>query len=178
MHPILQLKDGPANLQTWAGLPALDGANRFDRLHLKSNAQVVAEGDDPSHTPLLVLGAWGEGRTAALAVDSTWHWQLEGFGDVERRFWRQLVLWLAKKDETAGERVWVKLDQRRYQQASRVDFTLGAEDEQGAPIADASFEVRVERPDGSIGSVIASRGETPPRRALPRLRRQATTESP
>jgi hypothetical protein len=108
-----------------------------------------------------VLGGWGDGRTAALAVDSTFRWQLGGGrGDVLRRFWRQLVLWLAKKDETAGERVWVRLDQRRYQQGSRVDFMLGAEDERGAGIEDASFEVRVQKPDGSEESVIPLRRAT------------------
>ena len=96
----------------------------------------------------------GDGRTAALAVDSTWHWQMEGFGEVHRRFWRQLVLWLAKKDETAGERVWVRLDQRRYQQGSRVDFTLGAEDDagraaRGRGVRRASREARRHDRDGA-----------------------------
>jgi hypothetical protein len=156
VHPIMQVKPGD-NMALWRSLPPLDGANRFDRLRLKPTAQVVAEGDDPSRSPLMVLGAWGDGRTAALAVDSTWHWQMEGFGEVHRRFWRQLVLWLAKKDETAGERVWVRLDQRRYQQGGRVDFTLGADDPQGDPLADATFEVRVEKPDQSVGEVRPAR---------------------
>jgi uncharacterized membrane protein len=157
VHPILRIKDGAENEQVWRDLPALDGANRLDRVRRKATAQVVAEGNDPSRSPLLVLSAWGDGRVAAFAADSTWHWQLEGHGDVLRRFWRQMVLWLAKKDETAGQRVWVKLDQRRYQQGSRVDFTLGAEDEQGAALENATFEVRVEKPDGTLESAIASR---------------------
>jgi uncharacterized membrane protein len=156
-HPIMQVADGPANMVAWRGLPQLDGANRLDRLRLKPTAQVVAEADNASHSPLLVLSGFGDGRTAALAVDTTWHWQLEGFGEVHRRFWRQFVLWLAKKDETAGEQVWVKLDQRRYQQGSRVDFTLGAENEDGQPIANAAFEVRVEKPDGSFETVTSAR---------------------
>jgi uncharacterized membrane protein len=150
VHPIMKVAEGPANLQAWRDLPPLDGANKFDRLRLKRTAQVVAEGDNPSRSPLLVLSGYGEGRTAAFAGDSTWHWQLEGHGDVMRRFWRQLVLWLAKKDETSGERVWVRLDQRRYQQGSRVDFTFGAEDEQRQAIDDAQFEVRIETPEGKI----------------------------
>ncbi len=152
VHAIMQIAPGD-NMALWRSLPRLDGANRFDRLRLKPTAQVVAEGDDPSRSPLLVLSAWGDGRTAALAVDSTWHWQMEGFGDVHRRFWRQFVLWLAKKDETAGERVWVRLDQRRYQQGSRVDFTLGADGPQGDPLENASFEVRVEKPDQTVETV-------------------------
>ena len=152
-HPILRIKSGPANAVLWQELPTLDGANRFDRLRLKPTATVVAEGDDARRSPLLVLGAYGDGRTAALAVDSTWHWQMEDFGEAHRRFWRQFMLWLAKKDETAGERVWVRLDQRRYQQGSRVDFTLGAEDGQGDPLKTAAFDVQIEKPDGTVTAV-------------------------
>jgi uncharacterized membrane protein len=157
VHPILRVAPDGDNAAVWRELPALDGSNRFDRTRLKPNAEVWAEGDDPSRSPLLVLGGWGAGRSAALAVDSTWHWQFEGFGEVHRRFWRQLVLWLAKKDETAGERVWVKLDQRRYQQGSRVDITLGAEDDQGAVLEDAAYDVRVQKPDGAEEKVTAVR---------------------
>ena len=76
----------------------------------------------------------GRGRTAAVAFDSTWHWQMEGHGDTLRRFWRQLVLWLAQKDDTEGDRVWVRLDQRRYRRGSRVEFSFGANDDQGQPL--------------------------------------------
>jgi len=159
VHPIMQVVPGD-NMAVWRALPPLDGANKFDRVRLKPLAQTQAEGDDVRRSPLLVLGAFGDGRSAALAVDSTWHWQMEGFGDVHRRFWRQFVLWLAKKDETAGQRVWVRLDQRRYQQGSRVDFTFGADDAQGDPLESASFEVQITKPDQAVETVRpARRGE-------------------
>jgi uncharacterized membrane protein len=157
-HPIMRIKDNAAlNDAAWKALPQLDGANKFQRASMKNLAEVIAEGDDPSLSPLLVISPFGEGRTAALAVDSTWHWQMEGFGDLHRRFWRQLVLWLAKKDETSGQRVWVKLDERRYQQGSRVDFTLGAENMQGEPLQDADFAVQVEKPDGTSETIHVNR---------------------
>ena len=145
------------SLEQWRRLPSLDGANRLDRLHIKPTAEVVAEGDDPSRSPLLIVSAYGAGRTAALAVDSTWHWSMEGFGEAHRRFWRQFVLWLARKDDRAGRRVWVKLDQRRYQQGSRVDLTLGADDEHGQPIADAEPTVKIDKPDGTSEELRAVR---------------------
>ncbi len=160
-HPIMRIKENPPqNEAAWKALPQLDGANKFDRTHMKNLAEVIAEGDDGSLSPLLVISPFGEGRTAALAVDSTYRWQMYGFGDLHRRFWRQLILWLAKKDETAGQRVWVKLDERRYQQGSRVDFTLGAENLQGEPLKDADFAVEVEKPDGTSETVhVNRRGE-------------------
>jgi hypothetical protein len=157
VHPILRVADGAEAAAIWNRLPMLDGANKFDPLRLKDLAEVVAVGTDPNASPLLVLSSFGNGRTAAFAVDSTWHWQMEGFGEVHRRFWRQFVLWLAKKDETAGERVWVRLDQRRYQQGSRVEFTLGAEDTQGNLLPAAEYDVQVQLPDGTAETVRATR---------------------
>jgi len=125
-HPILELSGASGKSLDWHALPPLDGANRFDRSQLKPNAQVIARSDDAQRWPLLVTGAWGSGRTAALAVDSTWRWQMEGHGQLQHRFWRQFVLWLARKDNVRDQSVWVRLDGRRYQRGSRVEFSLGA----------------------------------------------------
>jgi uncharacterized membrane protein len=155
IHPILRMRDGDLqqNEAIWRELPALDGANKLDRINKKTIASVIAEGNDGSRSPLLIVSPYGDGRSAALAVDSTWHWQMEGFGEVHRRFWRQLVLWLAKKDDTGGEQVWVRLDQRRFQQGSRVEFKVGAEDAQGGVLDGADFNVQVEKPDGTSETV-------------------------
>ena len=111
----------------WAELPPLDGANLFDRRELKRNANVLAEADDAQRHPLLVAGQAGDGRTLAFAGDSTWHWPMRGFADAHRRFWRQCVLWLAKKDEQTAGRVWIRLAGRRMMRGTRVDFRVGAE---------------------------------------------------
>ncbi|MCA9229228.1 MAG: hypothetical protein KDA57_01140 [Planctomycetales bacterium] len=156
VHPILELNtEGDATLD-WASLPPLDGANRLDRTQLKPNAQVIACSDDARRWPLLVTGAWGSGRTAALAVDSTWRWQMEGHGDIQRRFWRQLVLWLARKDDTDGQAVWVRLDGRRYQRGSRVDFSFGAVSDNNQPLSSAVYDIEVQKPDGSAVPLRAS----------------------
>ena len=63
--------------------------------------------------------------------------------------WRQLVLWLARKDDDTRQPVWVKLDGRRYQRGSRVEFAFGARDQQSQPIEEADFQVAVEQPDGT-----------------------------
>ena len=147
-HPILEVTDPAQNQQLWQQLPELDGANRFSRFQLKSNALVVAEADDKDRSPVLVLGAWGDGRTAALAVDSTWHWQMGGRRDVLLRFWRQFVLWLAKKDGPRDQQVQIALDQRRFQQGSRVEFSVTATDSQGEPLPTPLWDVQIETPNG------------------------------
>jgi hypothetical protein len=139
----------PDPVAAWAQLPPLDGANRFQRRELKSNAIVLAEADDAERHPLVVVGQAGDGRTLAFAGDSTWRWPMLGFGDAHRRFWRQVVLWLAKKDEQTEGRVWIRLAGRRAMRGTRVEFTVGAEDAQGGVIDNAQFEVVVKTPDGS-----------------------------
>jgi uncharacterized membrane protein len=144
------------NAATWAALPPLDGANRFRQL--KPGAQVLAA--STSGTPLLVAKDYGNGRVLAFAGDSTWRWWLKGFAAAHKRFWRQTVLWLARKDQSAEGSVWVALDQRRYGPGGRVEFTAGAKGADGEPVVDATFEATVVRPQG---------GEV-----QPRLRRQGT----
>ena len=159
-HPILDLSAIEEKPFDWRQLPPLDGANRLDRAQLKANAQVIARSDDAQQWPLLVTGAWGEGRTAALAVDSTWRWQMEGHGEVLRRFWRQMILWLARKDNVRDQSVWVRLDGRRYQRGSRVEFSFGATTEDGKPLPSSALHIEVEKPDGKKIPVLATtRGE-------------------
>ncbi|MCI0334539.1 MAG: glutamine amidotransferase [Planctomycetes bacterium] len=158
----------------WEQLPALDGANRIGRSELKPNAQVLAEADDAARHPLLVAGQSGDGRVLAFAGDSTWRWPMGGFGEAHRRFWRQAVLWLAKKDEQTEGRVWIRLAGRRVMRGTRVDFGMGAEDAQGAPIETAQFEVKVTTPDGADEVVRPTRGAVSPRLPTESRRDSAT----
>jgi uncharacterized membrane protein len=147
-HPIMQIGATGDTAAAWAALPPLDGANLIDRRELKPNAQVLAEADDVQQHPLLVAGQSGDGRVLAFAGDSTWHWQMQGFGDAHRRFWRQCVLWLAKKDLQTDGRVWIRLAGRRVARGTRVDFAVGADNSQGESIDGALFDVAVQTPDG------------------------------
>ena len=58
---------------------------------------MLAESDQKQ--PLLISQMSGDGRVLAFAGDSTWHWWMRGFDAAHKRFWRQIILWLAKKDE-------------------------------------------------------------------------------
>jgi uncharacterized membrane protein len=170
-HPVMVLEgtgDGEQGTgkaegsSVWTQLPPLDGANRIERGELKPNAQVLAEADDPQKHPLLVAGQSGEGRVLAFAGDSTWRWQMGGFGEAHRRFWRQCVLWLAKKDEQTEGCVWVKLAGRRVARGTKLEFQLGADSPQGEPIAAAQFDVSIETPDGRTEQVRPTRGAVSP----------------
>jgi hypothetical protein len=108
---------------------------------------VLAESQD--NAPLLVAREYGRGRVLAFAGDTTWKWWMAGHQALHKRFWRQTVLWLARKDEAAENRVWIKLDQRRFRPGGRVEFSAGAETPEGDPVPDAILQAEIIAPDGS-----------------------------
>jgi len=143
-HFALKLAGGrEESAALWAQLPPLDGANRFR--DLAPLAQTLAAAG--RNRPLLVSHLFGRGRVLAFAGDSTWHWWMRGYETAHKRFWRQIVLWLARKDQSTEGDVWVRLAKRRFAPAQRVEFTAGAQSADGGPVADATFEAAVVLPD-------------------------------
>ncbi len=118
--------DAAYSAQLWEKLPPLDGANRFQSL--KPGAVVLASDFTPEKTevPLLIEHSFGRGRVMMFPADSTWRWQLGGFEDVHKRFWRQLVFWLANKDAALDGSVALILPQRRFTQEQPISFQVSA----------------------------------------------------
>jgi hypothetical protein len=142
--------------EIWNRLPSLkDGANKFSGLKEKS-ALVLAASDKGQ--PLLVEHEYGAGRVIAFAGDSTWRWRLHGFDGIHKRLWRQVILWLAKKDESTEGNVWIKLAQRRVLPGQRIEFAVGARSPSGEAVADAAFQVEVEMPGGKKSPLNVARG--------------------
>ena len=145
MHFALNLgRTRDESIAAWAKLPPLDGANKFGGT--APGAVVLA--DNGADAPLLVSHTFGNGRVMALGVDSTWRWWMRGEPSFHKRFWRQVVLWLAKRDQAAEGAVWIRLDKRRFAPTERVEFRVGAQSPSGELLADADFEVNVVLPDG------------------------------
>ena len=124
----------------WAKLPPLEGANQFLRL---ARRRATCWPTPASNRPLLVAQNYGGGRVMAFAGDSTWHWWMRGFEAAHKRFWRQIVLWLARKDQTQEGNVWVRLEKRRFAPGERVEFTAGAQSPSGEPVKDADFKAEI-----------------------------------
>ena len=142
---IMQLGPPDQNREIWERLPGLDGANLFRAL--KPTAKPLAV--TPDGQPLLVAAEAGAGRVLAFAGDSTWHWCMEGFEKEHKKFWRQVIFWLAKKDEAEKTGVWIKLAQRQFTPRRPVEFSVGATTPQGDPIRDATLDATAVLPDGS-----------------------------
>jgi hypothetical protein len=156
MHFAMRLAEGrEANAAAWEKLPPLEGVNtnKFQADTLSKNAIVLA--DSGEDKPLLVAQNYGTGRVLCFAGTTTWHWWMRGvdidhsFIAEHKRFWRQIVLWLAKKDESLEGTVNIKLEQRRFAPTQRVDFSATARDPAGEPLKDAEFQAEIVLPDGT-----------------------------
>lgn len=128
----------------WAKLPPLEGANKFGALSAGA-IELASDGKNP----LLVAQSFGNGRVMAFAGDTTWRWWTRGFANVHKRFWRQIVLWLARKDLALEGNVWVRFQQRRLAPTQRAEFVVGAQTSGGEPVTDFTGEAEVQMPDGS-----------------------------
>src|SRR5262249_15993213 len=99
-HYVLRLAEKEAdNKAVWDKLPKLEGMTRLGTV--KKSATLLAA--TPQGAPVLVGHGYGAGRVLAFAGDTTWMWRRTPEGiEAHARFWKQLVLWLAKQDEAEG----------------------------------------------------------------------------
>jgi hypothetical protein len=165
---ILRLGKGDQDTRAaWESLPALEGASRLGRLLPAAKPLAVT----PDGQPLLVGREFGAGRVLAFAADSTWRWVMQGAGEQHRRFWRQMILWLAKQDDAEQDTLWVRLAQRRISPGTPLEFDAGLTKPDGSPVADVMLEgtliaaggqrrpIRVARQAGGFSGVIADCAE-------------------
>lgn len=142
-HPLVRLAPTSENAAVWKKLPPLRGANRFSQVKERFRPVVVA-----GNAPLLIPAEYGGGRVLAFAGDSTWQWWMAGHQAEHRRFWRQIILWLARREESTQSDVWVRLGQRRYNPGAKVVFSVGAKSAAGDDISGADFKAEVTLPNG------------------------------
>jgi hypothetical protein len=145
-HPITRLASNAQNAAAWKKLPPLNWAHRF--LEVKNAPGVRVLLQSPGGDPLLVSGEFGRGRVLAFGAESTYRWPMHGFEQEHKRFWRQAILWLVRRDDLDRDDVWVKLDQRRFNPGSRVQITAGARSSTGDAITTANFDTQLILPNG------------------------------
>lgn len=131
--------------EVWQDLPALDGANRLPRLLPVAKTLAATE----TGLPLLVAREYGLGRVLVFAVDSTWRWAMQGAAGSYKQFWRQFVLWLARRDDFDGERLWLKLARRRISVGSPLVFDAGLTLPDGTLVQGSSLSASVIDPAGN-----------------------------
>ena len=145
-HPIVRLGKESDNLRVWRSLPPLSGANRWVGVKEAAGAIVIARSE--TEEPLLVVGEYGRGRVVAMAGDSTWRWWMLGHEAEHKRFWRQAILWLVRREDLEQNEVWIRMAQRRFFPGARVSFTAGAVSSSGDVISEAMLRAEWILPDG------------------------------
>jgi uncharacterized membrane protein len=155
--------DAQAEKAAWEAMQnpyGLQGANRLALRNPPGLAVVLAEWVDPQtqqHYPLLVEQDYGAGRVLAFAGDTTNRWIHDR--DSKRkhdRFWRQMILWLARQDE-GEDQARVVPDVRSVSTGEDLGFSLGLRAKNGQDVKDADYEVEVIGPDGQRKSVTPTR---------------------
>lgn len=146
-HPITTLAAADKNEAMWRRLPELKNRiHKFTGISETPGVRVLLE--TPNQAPVLVAGDYVRGRVLAFAGDSTYRWRSQGFEAQHKRFWRQVILWLVRREDLEQHDVWVKLPQRRFNPGSRVPFTAGAKSATGDPLPAAILKVELTGPDG------------------------------
>lgn len=146
---VMQLAATDKNRAKWEALAPLVGATKLQ----PKNELVEVWAQSKDGTPLLCATEVGKARVAAFGGDTTYQWVLHKQADEHQRFWRQMILWLARKDADTNQAVWAKVEPRNFAPGATVPLEFGARNETGAPLPDADFTVEVTRPDGKKESV-------------------------
>lgn len=136
------------DVAAWQRLRPLAEAD--DLGELKPAATVFAR--SLTGKPLIVAQQYGAGRSMAIAFDTTWQWALspDDTSDLQKRFWRQVLLWAGNPSTDA----WITTDLPRYDAArlsggkERITVRAGVEDADGTPRTDLPVTVTLTGPDG------------------------------
>ena len=145
-HTVMQIDPEGKNQARWAELEPLERGNRLQAKEGLVNVLAEANGH-----PMLVAQDLGTTRTAAFAGDTTWQWvTVNDEAEAHQRFWRQMILWLARKDIDTDQAVWAKVEPRNFAAEQPVTIQLGARNEEGVAISDAEFTVDVSDPKTEV----------------------------
>jgi hypothetical protein len=133
--------DRAETARIWGAMPPLTGTNRFGEP--KPSASILAEG--PGRLPLMLKIEPGKGRVLAFGGE-TWNWaRASDEGRLaHRKFWRQVIFWLAHREDKGENQVKIALDRRRIGVGQRLDLTVTARDSKNSPIRDVKYETAVE----------------------------------
>jgi uncharacterized membrane protein len=154
---LLRLDNDRDPAAAWAKLPPLDGIVRVGPPKPAATLLATASVGD---RPVFVTANYGRGRTLAFVGDTTYRWvRSEETARMHGRFWRQVVIWLARQEEAEGS-VWVKPDTRRLPARGELGFGVGVRSKGGVDLPGGSYRVEVVGPDGVRSPVAVAAGPT------------------
>ncbi len=119
-------------------MPMFHGTNLIDRLKPAATALGLSNGPLPGSGVVTVFScqSFGRGRTFAMATDSTVAWGTDfekswGEGDNRyfRKFWRNVVRWLAENSDGNDRRLKVETDRIIYRPGQDIQVKARTYDE-------------------------------------------------
>ncbi len=148
---LLRLDENPdKNQQLWNKFfDPLDGVSNIGTPKPTATVFAQAEVDLAPPLPLLVGTTVGRGRVLAFAGDTTWMaWRRNKEAVAgHARFWKQLMLYLARQENTDSA-VQITLDKRRVAAdgSQPLGFTLKVRGKDGLDVKNPTFSVKVRSP--------------------------------
>jgi len=148
-HPILQLEPNQArNKKSWGAMPPLEGLNigLVPRKDSHVLLQSRSKKGGPVH-PVLVSRRVGEGRTVAIANDTSWHWNFHrvgqgGSGRFYQKFWENVLAWMTGDPATLP--VQIETDKEKYREYEKVLVSFKFFQEDYNPRAGAKVDLVLE----------------------------------
>jgi hypothetical protein len=139
------------SLRIWDTLPPITGTNQFGEP--KVGAILLAQ--SPERYPLMIGAEAGKGRAIAFGGE-TWVWaRASDEGRMaHRKFWRQVIFWLAHREDKGENQIKLALDQRRIAVGQKLELTVTARDAKNAPITGVQYETKVEREGSGKGDPV------------------------
>lgn len=128
----------------WAEMPPVNGINHLGEM--KRGASLFGQTAGPRPEPMMVgMDVGNNGRSLAFAGE-TWFWSRfsEESQAAHRKFWRQVIFWLAHKEDQGESEVKITLDKRRISVGQKLDVDVSAKDARGEALKGLTFETRVE----------------------------------
>jgi hypothetical protein len=129
----------------WSLMPPILGTNYFGEP--KAGATILATTPGLNAEPLMLSQEIGNnGRVIAYGGD-TWVWYRapEECRLAHRKLWRQIIFWLAHKENDSENQVKLSLNQRRIGVGEKLELTATARDSKGAAIPNVRYETKIAR---------------------------------
>jgi hypothetical protein len=147
--------DGREDAQTVIKrMPPLVSASRVHGEKALAVVLARAEGapdDSAKEMATLAYLRYGQGKSMAIVGQGMWRWaflppELEGYGDVYREFWSQIIRWMVSdSDFLPGQRAAIRTDRSTYSPGEAVNV-LGYSRAKGSP---PPGRLTVTLPDGT-----------------------------
>jgi uncharacterized membrane protein len=164
VHPIFRnvtnyfiTPDGKKNDGGGQQMPDLSGCVAFAGSKAGASVLAVHPTAKVAGAPAIVLAVqqYGQGRSAAFAADTTWHWSLFLKGlqkdSPYNRFWGQMVRWLASQEDLqkrTGPSVTAMIPKECYESGEPVTLRAAVTDKDGQSTAYAAVWADLLLPDG------------------------------